>query len=148
MIVNQTFVQTDPRMWSLPCRLLSLRICQLDRVQNSYWVSKRGCVFPMVNWPAFRMGQYRVNENPYHAPQFINYNMEFKWDRLPNPFLEWEYKNKLLLAVHNYRNDCKRCIQDFFEFSDNHILAMSSSPSKVQDEIFLFRIEKVIVSGP
>ena len=26
----------------------------------------------MVIWPAFRMGQYRVNDHPYHAPQFID----------------------------------------------------------------------------
>ena len=32
--------------------------------------SKRGCVLPMVIWPTFRMGQYRVNDHPYHAPQF------------------------------------------------------------------------------
>ena len=32
--------------------------------------SKRGCVFPMVLWPEFRMGQYRVNDHHYHAPQF------------------------------------------------------------------------------
>ena len=25
----------------------------------------------MVIWPAFRMEQYRVNDHPYHAPQFI-----------------------------------------------------------------------------
>ena len=31
---------------------------------------KRGCVSPMVIWPAFRMGQYRVNDHPYHALQF------------------------------------------------------------------------------
>ena len=24
----------------------------------------------MVIWPAFRMRQYRVNDHPYHAPQF------------------------------------------------------------------------------
>ena len=24
----------------------------------------------MVIWPEFRMGQYRVNDHPYHAPQF------------------------------------------------------------------------------
>jgi len=30
----------------------------------------RGCAFPMVISPAFRMGQYRVNDHPYHAPQF------------------------------------------------------------------------------
>ena len=24
----------------------------------------------MVIWPAFRMGQYRANDHPYHAPQF------------------------------------------------------------------------------
>ena len=32
---------------------------------------QRGCIFPMVIWPAFRKGQYRVNDHPYHAPQFI-----------------------------------------------------------------------------
>jgi len=26
----------------------------------------------MVIWPAFRVGQYRVNDHPYHAPQFIS----------------------------------------------------------------------------
>ena len=26
--------------------------------------------FPMVIWPEFRMGQYRVNDNPYHALYF------------------------------------------------------------------------------
>ena len=31
---------------------------------------KRGCVFPMVIWPEFCMGQYRVNDHLYHAPQF------------------------------------------------------------------------------
>ena len=31
---------------------------------------KRGCVFPMIIWPAVRMGQCRVNDHPYHAPQF------------------------------------------------------------------------------
>ena len=25
----------------------------------------------MVIWPTFRMRQYRANEHPYHAPQFI-----------------------------------------------------------------------------
>ena len=27
----------------------------------------------MVIWPACRMGQYRVNDHPYHAPQFIKW---------------------------------------------------------------------------
>ena len=34
---------------------------------------KRECVFPMVVWviwSEFRMGQYRVNDHPYHAPQY------------------------------------------------------------------------------
>ena len=35
---------------------------------NTY--NKRGCIFPMVIWPAFRMGQFRVKGHPYHAPQF------------------------------------------------------------------------------
>ena len=34
---------------------------------------KRGCVFPMVIWPPFRMGQYRANDHPYHALQFISF---------------------------------------------------------------------------
>ena len=37
--------------------------------------SKRGCVFPIVIWAAFRMGQYRVNDHPYHAPQFIGFEI-------------------------------------------------------------------------
>ena len=24
----------------------------------------------MAIWPVFRMGQYRANDHPYHAPQF------------------------------------------------------------------------------
>ena len=36
-----------------------------------YKTNKRGCVFSMVIWPAFRMGQHRVNDPPYRAPQFI-----------------------------------------------------------------------------
>ena len=31
---------------------------------------KRGCVLTMVIWPAFRMGQSRVNDHLNHAPQF------------------------------------------------------------------------------
>ena len=27
--------------------------------------TKQGCVFPMVIWPTFRMGQYTVNDHPY-----------------------------------------------------------------------------------
>ena len=36
----------------------------------STFSSKLGCVFPMVIRPAFRIGQYRVNDHPYHQPQF------------------------------------------------------------------------------
>ena len=32
----------------------------------------------MVIWPAFRMEKYRVNDHPYHAPQFITL-------KLPSP---------------------------------------------------------------
>ena len=27
----------------------------------------------MVIWPAFRMEKYRVNDHPYHAPQFMSF---------------------------------------------------------------------------
>ena len=33
-------------------------------------ITKQGCVFPMVISLAFRMEKYRVNDHPYHAPQF------------------------------------------------------------------------------
>ena len=33
--------------------------------------NKRECVFPMVIWPDVSMRQYRVNDHPYHAPEFI-----------------------------------------------------------------------------
>ena len=41
-----------------------------DIAQVGFQKHKRGCVIPMVIWPAFRMGQYRVNDHPYRAPQF------------------------------------------------------------------------------
>ena len=41
------------------------------KMQSIKW----GCVFPVVIWPAFRIGQYRVNDHPYHAPQLMS---EFK----------------------------------------------------------------------
>ena len=34
----------------------------------------------MVIWPAFRMGQYRANDHPYHAPQF---SMNLNLSKLP-----------------------------------------------------------------
>ena len=37
-------------------------------------IYKRGCVFSMVIWPAFRMRQYRANDHAYHAPQFTFIN--------------------------------------------------------------------------
>ena len=39
-------------------------------MSQQLFFDKRGCVFPMVIWPEFRMGQFRVNDHPYHAPQF------------------------------------------------------------------------------
>ena len=41
----------------------------------------------MVIWPAFRTGQYRVNDHSYHAPQFnvsttYIYVPEFPWIEL------------------------------------------------------------------
>ena len=38
------------------------RLDQAYQVKRQY--GKRGCVFPMVIWPAFRMEQYRVNDHP------------------------------------------------------------------------------------
>ena len=33
-------------------------------------IAKRGCVLPLVIWPAFRMEHNRVNGHPYHASLF------------------------------------------------------------------------------
>ena len=41
-------------------------------IRFGLFLGKRGCVFPMVIWPAFRIGQYRVHDHPYHAPQFTD----------------------------------------------------------------------------
>ena len=38
---------------------------------DNFAEDKWGRVFAMVIWPAFRMGQYSVNNHLYHAPQFI-----------------------------------------------------------------------------
>jgi len=50
---------------------------------RSKWGSfprKRGYVFPMVVWPAFRMRQYRINDHPHHAPQFTrSRSKNFQW---------------------------------------------------------------------
>ena len=37
---------------------------------------KPGCVIPMVIWPEFRMGKYRINDHPYHAPQLSKEHVE------------------------------------------------------------------------
>ena len=61
----------------LHCRVLM----KLSHVLTN---SKLGCVFPMVIWPAFRMGQYRVNDHPYYArlsathPGLETRNLEFE----------------------------------------------------------------------
>ena len=48
-----------------------------SRILTKARLSKQGCVFPMVIWPAFRMEKYRVNDHPYHAPQFIGLKFLF-----------------------------------------------------------------------
>ena len=67
--------RVSPKMfhWNKVCIGLLL----LLRQEQIFWtiilsckVYKRGCVFPMVIWLAFRVGQYRANDHPYHAPQF------------------------------------------------------------------------------
>ena len=55
---------------------------------------KRGCIFPMVIWPAFRMGQYWANDHLYRAPQVR--------DRRSGNFFNFYrscYRNSLLWPV-------------------------------------------------
>ena len=49
--------------------------------------TKQGCAFPMVIWPVFRMEKYRVNDHPYHAPQFIIFGPVQNSIRCPNSFV-------------------------------------------------------------
>ena len=57
--------------WHLLDALIEILSMLVSFVTNIDVVNvKQGCVFPMVIWPAFRIGQYRVNDLPYHAPQF------------------------------------------------------------------------------
>ena len=53
---------------------------------------KRGRVFPMVIWPAFRMGQYSANDHPYHAPQFTIFDTWLIFQIERNDFLFLGYK--------------------------------------------------------
>ena len=62
-------------------------ISKINAGKSRIW-HKRGCVFPMVILLAFRNEQYRVNDHPYHAPQFtttLKLNDEFL-DRLKIDF--------------------------------------------------------------
>ena len=53
----------------------------------------------MVIWPAFRMGQYRVNDHPYHAPQLkhpFGRGLENSISRIMREIYEMENPNPLL----------------------------------------------------
>ena len=43
---------------------------QNDIEKNETNVSKVGCVYPMVNWSEFRMGQYRDNDHREDTSHF------------------------------------------------------------------------------
>ena len=49
----------------------------------------------MVIWPAFRMGQYRVNDHPYHAPQFT-----YRFENLYKQITSEEEKLDSLRDLH------------------------------------------------
>ena len=56
----------------MPENFVQHALCSATRLKVSFYPhSMNGCVFPMVIWPAFRIGQYWVNNHFYHAPQFI-----------------------------------------------------------------------------
>ena len=78
----QNILESRKYSLGLPLKVLKLRIPEMSRKLHFSWPAwrrcdiknyhtKRGCVFSMVIWPAFLMGQYRVTDHPYHAPQFI-----------------------------------------------------------------------------
>ena len=56
--------------WHVWTQILTFLYSRNKKSRKFSDTSKRGCVFLMVIWPAFRMGQNGVNDHPYHAPQF------------------------------------------------------------------------------
>ena len=84
--------------------------------------SKIGCVFPMVIWSAFRMGQNRVNDYPYNAPQFSCSSFHFV--------------GQTNVAFQNWPNSLKSgaivcpSIIDELTFLENHYL----SPETIKNE--------------
>ena len=60
------------KVWNSAFTDCLLGIFYLSIARSDHFVPlKRGSVFPMVIWSASRMGQCRVNDHSYHAPQFI-----------------------------------------------------------------------------
>ena len=61
----------------------------------------------MVIWPAFRMGQYRDNDHPYHAPQFRK--MEKFSEELICPLCMDLFTGNVRITKcgHNY---CEKCL--------------------------------------
>ena len=64
-------------------KIAMVKNCDGRHVIRSFWIKnhhlvflelkpriKQGCVFSMVIWPAFHIEKYRLNDHPYHAPQF------------------------------------------------------------------------------
>ena len=99
------------------------------------------CVFPMVIWPAFRMVQYRVNDHPYHAPQFslyfgrFNYFQDFM-GRRPLPVRNYVASIKYRPWMLNHVSKVRRLLlwQYKTENSPFHLrlyVSLSSFPFKV-----------------
>ena len=75
----------------------SLRLLKPCKVGARDVNNKLGCVFPIVIWPAFRMEQYRVNDHPYHASQFI-------WmPKFTKVEVEFEKISKILCRFPSFR---------------------------------------------
>ena len=58
-----------------------------------------GCDFRMVIWPVFRTGQYRVNDHPYHTPQFNEFPILAVLGILKHQIQECTYLQKIRLEL-------------------------------------------------
>ena len=71
----------------------------------------------MFIWPAFHMGQYRVNDHPYHAPQFIIFTQTYSvgtWSEQTLSSNSTVYDSGRLILFFNFRPDSRSIILGAF----------------------------------
>ena len=72
-VIYSIQIKTSDKLFAGTDNDVYLRIgCVISQTQANIDEVNRGASWvPMVIWPEFRMGLYRANDHPSHAPQFI-----------------------------------------------------------------------------